>query len=410
MMLNRWGAIWLAVLCLPAGLACTSGAGHTVSRSAVSPGSATTQTAGERVENGVTITPHPEKSIHTFSTEGWKTDFSRHTVPYREIGGGGPPKDGIAAIDRPLFATIVEASSYLKDDEPIVAVERHAEARAYPLQILLWHEIVNDSSDDEPFVVTYCPLCNTAIAFKRSFDGRTLDFGTTGNLRRSDLVMYDRQSESWWQQATGEGIAGTYAGRRLEFIPTSILSFGDFKSAYPMGRVLSRETGFTRDYGRNPYVAYDQLDADPLFSFGTLDKRLPPKERVVAVDLDGESVVYPFGALAKQRTVNDRVGGHLIVVFYKPGTKSALDAETTGASRSAGAGVVFDRWLDSRELTFQADGDHFLDDQTHSTWDITGRALTGALAGRRLQPIVHTNVFWFAWAAFRPDVRIFRNP
>ena len=187
----------------------------------------------------------------------WRTDFSRRTVALAEIVSGGPPKDGIPAIDRPQFESVAGAAVWLHDREPVVVVEIGEFARAYPLQILIWHEIVNDEVGGTPVAVTFCPLCNTALAFDRRLDGHVLDFGATGRLRHSDLVMYDRQTESWWQQATGEGIVGAYAGKRLRWLPAPLTSWRDFRDAYPAGRVLSRNTGHNRPYGRNPYERYD---------------------------------------------------------------------------------------------------------------------------------------------------------
>lgn len=361
------------------------------------------------MENGVTITSDPRQVIRSFSMSGWKTDFTRHTVPYSEIFSGGPPKDGIPPIDEPRFITFAEANERLLDDEPIAYLEINGDARAYPLQILIWHEIVNDVIGGEPVVVTFCPLCNTTLSFRRTFDGQVLDFGTTGNLRHSDLVMYDRQTETWWQQATGEGIIGSYAGRKLEFVPSSVISYSDFKASFPQGKVLSRNTGHFRPYGSNPYINYDDTGSTPFLYSGPFDSRLSVMERVVTVDLDGESVAYPFEVLAKERVVNDQVGGTQIVVLFKPGTKSALDAGLFENSRDVGAGVVFNREVGGQLLTFRLDGDQFRDQETGSTWDITGRATSGPLSGKQLQPVVHGNHFWFSWAVFRPETRVYNG-
>jgi hypothetical protein len=249
-------------------------------------------------------------------------------------------------------------------------------------------------------------LCNTAIAFDRRLDGRLLDFGTTGNLRKSDLVMWDRQTESWWQQVTGEAIVGELTGARLTPVPASIVSWGQVKRGAATTRVLSRATGYTRDYGRNPYVGYDRIDQSPFLFDGALDGRLPPMERVLTVELGGESAAYPFGRLAERRVVMDTVGGRPIVIFYRPGTSSALDSSSIAASRDVGAAVAFAPTVDGRALTFAARGDDIVDAETGSTWDLLGSAVAGPLAGRRLEPIVSGNHFWFAWAAFRPETRV----
>ena len=170
----------------------------------------------------------------------WATDFSRRTVEWDEILSGGPPKDGIPAIDAPAVESVDEAATWLTDRDPVILFEHNGEARAYPLAILIWHEIVNDEVGGLPVSVTFCPLCNASIAFDRNFDGQVLDFGTTGLLRNSDLVMYDRQTETWWQQFIGQGIAGEYAGEQLAFLPSQVISFGDYKARHPEGDVLAR--------------------------------------------------------------------------------------------------------------------------------------------------------------------------
>jgi hypothetical protein len=170
-----------------------------------------------------------------------KTDFSRRTVELAEITSGGPPKDGIPAIDRPRFVAPSEAARWLQGDEPVIALRIAGDARAYPLQILTFHEIVNDTVGGTPVAVTFCPLCNASIVFERRAGERVLDFGTTGRLRKSDLVMYDRQTESWWQQFTGAGIVGHYAGTRLATRPAEVVAFDEFRTAYPGGKVLARD-------------------------------------------------------------------------------------------------------------------------------------------------------------------------
>jgi len=170
----------------------------------------------------------PQETV-PFDVSGWKTDFGRHSVPLAEIASGGPPKDGIPAIDRPELIRVPEADAWLRPQEPVILVERDGDARAYPLQILIWHEIVNDTVGGTPVAITFCPLCHTAIAFDRRVSGRVLDYGTTGKLRFSDLVMYDRQTESWWQQASGEAIVGALTGLRLTPLPAQIISWATFK-------------------------------------------------------------------------------------------------------------------------------------------------------------------------------------
>ena len=199
-------------------------------------------------------TPNDEPPV--FLTFGWETDFSKHSVPYSEIFSGGPPRDGIPPIDNPMFVDVADPPEYMSDDEPVISLEIEGAAKAYPLAILMSHEIVNDELGGIPVSVTYCPLCNTSIVFDRRVGGRVLDFGTSGNLRNSDLVMWDRQTESWWQQITGEAIVGELTGTRLTFIPAAVVSWAQFREAYPDGQLLSRDTGFRRNYGLPPYSGY----------------------------------------------------------------------------------------------------------------------------------------------------------
>jgi len=173
-----------------------------------------------------------------------RTDFSKYSVPLLEIKSGGPRRDGIPAIDAPRFEQLVGGkptgwTAALGDTEPVITLSIGDDARAYPLRVLIWHEIANDIVGGRPVAVTYCPLCNAALAFERAVDGRILDFGTTGKLRHSDLVMYDRKTDSWWQQFTGEAIVGAMTGHRLRLIPSRLESFDRFRQRFPEGRVLA---------------------------------------------------------------------------------------------------------------------------------------------------------------------------
>jgi hypothetical protein len=339
-------------------------------------------------------------------TSGWETDFSKHSVPLSEFQSGGPPRDGIPPIDEPKPTSQAKADEWLSEREPVLAVEVRRQVRAYPIQILVWHEIVNDTLGGRPIAVTYCPLCNSALVFDRRVAGRTLTLGTTGNLRRSDLVMWDRQTESWWQQLSAEAVVGEMTGTSLRVLPSQVLSWADFKRIHPDGDVLSRDTGVDREYGANPYAGYDQPDSEPFLFDGETDDRLPPKERVVAIFTEDETVVVPFSRLAREPVVQTDAGGRPVVVFYKRGVVSPLDAPVIDGSRDVGTAAAFDARLDGRRLSFERRGGHFVDRETASRWDIAGRAVAGALAGERLEPVRHDQQFWFALAAFVPEARI----
>ena len=344
-----------------------------------------------------------------FETRGWRTDFSRHTVAFKDILSGGVGRDGIPPLDRPQFESISEAEPVMNGLEPVVALKVNGEARAYPLAIMTWHEVVNDVVGGEPVIVTFCPLCNSALAFNRMLEGRVFDFGVSGNLRNSDLIMWDRQTQTWWQQLTGEGIVGELAGHQLPFIPVSIISWDDFKSANPDGLVLSRNTGFNRPYGSNPYSGYDRVDRPPFLYEGDLDGRLLPKERVAAIEIGDVSAAFPFPVLETERVVNYPVNGTDVVVFFKPGTVSALDRALIIDSNDIGSTGIFDANMGGHKLTFSLQNGEFVDDQTGTVWSILGEGLEGEMAGKSLTPIVHGNHFWFAWGAFNPDTLIYRG-
>ena len=355
------------------------------------------QLSGELITDGV---PPP------FRTRGFSTDFSRRTVEWDSILSGGPPKDGIPAVDNPEFESIAAGDEWLEEVDPVILYSYGDVSRAYPLSILIWHEIVNDEVDGQPVSITFCPLCNASIAFDRNFDGQVLDFGTTGRLRNSDLIMYDRQTETWWQQFTGEGIVGKYAGEQLRFLTSQVLSWKDFKEAYPDGEVLARPN-MPRNYGYNPYVGYDSTSRPFLFR-GTPDSRLAPAERVLGLTTDTDAIAYPFAVLEEAGVVHDSFGGLELAIFHKAGLASALDSSVISQGRDIGTVAVYDRQVGDQLLTFSPNEDgSFSDAETGSTWDILGEAVAGPLAGEKLTPILHFDHFWFAWAAFFPATELY---
>ncbi|MEQ8834174.1 MAG: DUF3179 domain-containing protein [Miltoncostaeaceae bacterium] len=341
-----------------------------------------------------------------FSTDGWRTDFAVHSVPLEEIISGGPPRDGIPPIDEPRFEPASATGG--RGTEPVLAVEVRGVARAYPLRILIWHEIVNDTIVGLPVAVTFCPLCNTGIVFERVVDGHELRFGTTGNLRLSDLVMWDDRTESWWQQFDGTAIVGEMTGATLRRVPSRLISLGEFRGLYPEGEVLTEDTGHDRPYGRNPYGGYDEPGSAPFLLRGAeTDGRLAPKERVVLLDVDNDTVVVPFGVLTERRVVMVDLAGGPAVVWWREGTASALDDAEIARGRDVGSVVVFRALVDGRPADFSVLGpDALRDDLTGSRWTRDGRAVGGPARGARLDPVHHDIPFWFSVAAFRPEARI----
>ena len=342
-----------------------------------------------------------------FRTAGWKTNFCEHSVDFEEIFSGGPPRDGIPPLDSPRFESVSSAEGWIEDQEPVILFDFEGVARAYPLQILTWHEIVNDETNGTPVAVTFCPLCNTALVFRRPVvNGEILSFGTSGNLRFSDLVMWDRQTESWWQQFNGEAIVGDLTGTRLELLPSSIISWADFKANHPDGEVLSIDTGHSRSYGRNPYSGYDNINSYPFAFTGDLDSQLPPMARVLGIQLaDGDGGAFSLELLMAEMVLNETIGGTSLAIFWKPGTASALDSSSIAAGRDVGSTGVFLNAVGDQALTFlPAEAGVFRDQETGSSWNILGEAIDGPLAGAQLVALPHHDTFWFAWAAFVPDL------
>lgn len=343
------------------------------------------------------------------SAEWPTTDFSNSSVDQSEIMSGGPPKDGIPAIDAPTFVDTAAASEWLKEKEPVISIEINGIARAYPLQILMWHEIVNDEIGDKAVSVTFCPLCNASIVFDRDLDGVRYDFGTTGRLRRSDMVMYDRQTESWWQQFTGEAIIGKLNGIKLKQIPSNIVAFDSFATQYPKGQVLSRETGFSRQYGRNPYAGYDDINASPFLFRGKVDERLKPMERVLSLRSNDKTILFDLTSLKTKPVVNAEFEGTSFVVFAFEDMNSALDKSEISDSRLIPSAAIYDTSLDGKKLSFSIHDGVVTDAQTGSEWNIFGIAETGELAGKQLQQLDHGVHFAFAWLAFDPEAEIFKH-
>jgi len=262
-----------------------------------------------------------------------RTDFSRHSVAYDEIVSGGPSKDGIPAIDNPSFAPVSEVGG-VASHAPVISVAIGDDAKAYPLRIMIWHEIVNDTAGGVPIAVTWCPLCNSSVVFDRRLGGRTLSFGTTGKLRNSDLVMYDRETESWWQQFGGDCIVGALLGAELKLTPMRVEAFDHFAARFPHGLVLLPPAGNQHGYGHNPYGGYDSAST-PFLYRGKYAGPVAPLARVVTV---GEEA-WTLDLLKKRR----RIEAGELVLTWKPGQSSPLDTTDIDAGRDIG-NVVVRRW------------------------------------------------------------------
>ncbi len=399
-------------------------------------------------------------AISEADLRGLRVPPERAVIPIAEILSGGPPPQGIPALGfrgltgvasaspEPRFVTQDRATAWLGDLEPVILMRIGGEARLYPLQVLTWHEIANDTLGGVPIAVTFCPLCNSALAFDRRVPvtpeqlaalrapghstvralatpadlatayarqtGRDapaqavdVTFGVSGLLYHSNLLMFDDATLTLWSQLTGEGGVGELAGEVLVRYPAQIVGFADARAAEPEALVLSRDTGFDRAYGRNPYVGYDEIGSPAFLFQGDADGRLEPKARVITIDGD-EPVAYPFDHLAEARVVHDEVAGASVVLLWTAGTATALGGAVIANSADVGAVGVFRPEVDGGRLTFAASAEGFVDAETGSLWDVTGRARSGPLAGQVLEAVAHDNTLWFAWAAFRPETDVRR--
>ncbi len=293
-----------------------------------------------------------------WQSEWPNTDFAKTSVDFDEILSGGPPKDGIPSVDDPKFESI-EATAELPAQEPVIGLTINGESRAYPLRILTWHEIVNDVVGGTPVAVTYCPLCNSAIVFDRRVDGKATEFGTTGKLRNSDLVMYDRETESWWQQFMGEAIVGQRTGTKLRMIPARLESMEKFRQRHPNGLVLVPNNPRLRAYGANPYVGYDS-SSRPYFPVSRMPEGIEPLARVVRVDDQAWSL-----ALLRERGRIEEGG---LILTWEAGQASALDSRAIAEGRDVG------------NVTVQRQG-----------------------AGTSLQDVPYDVTFAFVFASFHPE-------
>jgi Protein of unknown function (DUF3179) len=379
--------------------ACGDDNGDASSSSASTPGDRSTATTVDQV------VASPAEDVPSALDDPNDDSFPEPLVDPGDLLSGGPPPDGIPAIDEPKFLS-ADRVDFLEDTEPVMALEIGDDARAYPLQIMTWHEIVNDTVDGVPVAVTYCPLCNTAIACDRRLGDRVLEFGTSGMLYNSALVMYDRQTESLWSHFTAQAIVGYLAGQELNQYAVDIVAWGAWRDAHPDGLVLSRDTGHERDYGRNPYPGYDDIDSPAFLFEGEVDGRLAAKELVVGIERGGDAVAVRTDELADAGALEVDVGGNRLVVWLDAGTASALDTGSVAGGRDVGSTGVFVPVADGRDLTFARTDEGFVDDQTASRWNVLGQAIDGPLAGTVLEPVIHVDTFWFAWGAFRPNTQI----
>ena len=315
----------------------------------------------------------------------------KHIVPLDQIVSGGPPPDGIPSIDSPKFISIDDGNKFLADSDKVVGVKINGDVRAYPLQILVWHEIVNDNVGGIPVAITYCPLCFTNQVFSRTVNNTILEFGTSGKLYNSNLVMYDRSINSLWSQALGEGIVGKYAGIKLQKLPFDVAYWKDWKQLYPQSKVLSKDTGSARPYGADPYGDY-YTSPDILFPISNRDSRLGLKEIVVGLE-NGLYKAYKLQDIEKLKVINDQLNNKSIALF----------------SLYPIMARVFDSSVNGQSLIFQYNftNNSFSDKQTGSQWNFDGISVEGPLKGKQLSRLPFDEGYWFEWVAFHPATKIY---
>jgi hypothetical protein len=312
-------------------------------------------------------------------------------VPLDQIVSGGPPPDGIPSIDIPKFTTVQEADEILEDSDLVIGVNINGDIRAYPLQILVWHEIVNDNVGGVPVAVTYCPLCFTNQVFNRTLeDGSVVEFGTSGKLYNSNLVMYDRTSKSLWSQALAQSIVGKYAGVKLERIPFDVAYWKEWKELYPESRVLLRDTGSSRPYGVDPYGDY-YTNPDVLFPISNRDDRVGLKQIVIGLENQGQYMAYKLQDIENNKVINDDVNGRQIALF----------------SLYPFMVRVYDTIVDGQTLRFEYNQGNFIDKQTGSQWNFDGLAVNGTMKGKQLRVMPYDEGFWFEWVAFHPQTDVY---
>jgi hypothetical protein len=324
----------------------------------------------------------------------------KHTVPLDKIVSGGPPQDGIPSIDNPKFQSVQEADEILENSELVLGLNVNGDIRAYPLQILVWHEIVNDVVGGKPIAVTYCPLCFTNQVFNRTLiDGNIVEFGTSGKLYNSNLVMYDRKSNSLWSQALGEGIVEYYSGIKLEKIPFDITYWKEWKKLYPESKVLSRDTGSVRPYGADPYGDYYSNDLI-LFPVANDDKRLGLKVIIIGLEDENQYKAYKLQDIETKKIINDVIGDD---------NKIALVSLQPFMVR------VFDRVIDNEnkddkivvDLLYNETTNILIDQVTNSEVNFEGTFISEPLENKQLKRLAMDQGFWFEWASFHPATEVF---
>ena len=362
----------------------------------------------------VTASPADLQRAQELRDRHWNTNFQITSVSLTELRTSGLAGFDAGPIDAPRFEDLHGADAFLEPTDPIIATAARDDVRAYPLRFLLWHETVNDVVGGQPLLVTYDPRTNLAQVYERRLLGAAMRIRAADATHLGGRLLWDSLTQSWWRQFTGEAIVGDYTGLRLRPRPSLLVSYQEFKGMFPQGRVLepgSRPDDFDASvYGTTRYAGYEGSRDSTPYAAGEVDPRLDSTARVLALDLNSEAVALDFSHLASQRVVNHAAGGQPVVAFWSPGALSVLDTPQIADSRDVGMAAAHGREVDGRLLTFEFADGAFRDRETGSVWNLSGRAISGPLAGAQLPPLVHSTPFWWAWAAHHPATRLVTNP
>jgi len=318
-----------------------------------------------------------------------ETNGIKHNIPLDKIKGGGPPKDGIPSIDNPVFANVPD-SQFMSDSDTVIGLEINGETKAYPIFILVWHEIINDKVGGIPVAVTYCPLCYTNQVFERLIDGQEVEFGTSGKLYNSNLLMYDRLTESYWSQALGIAVKGELTGYELNLIPFDVITWGDWKKLHPDTVVLTTDTGYIRSYATDPYGNY-YTEPRIMFPVEHSDDRMHPKEIIIGFNQDHIYKAYKQNDIELNIIINDSIGETPVMLI-------SLYSENSRA---------FERTINELVLNFEYVDGKILDLQTNSEWNYDGLSISGEYRGVQLKRMPIEPGFWFEWFAFHPQTLVY---
>ncbi|MDW7693388.1 DUF3179 domain-containing (seleno)protein [Flammeovirgaceae bacterium SG7u.111] len=343
----------------------------------------------------------------------WETNFNKLTVPITDFKAY-LPKNAISPIYNSDFWNQRQAEGVYSPDEPMLVVtEGHIE-KAYPVSVLIYHNIINDGVGRKNVAVTFCPLSGSIAVYNRKVvhndKTQVLSFGTTGVLRYANMVMYDHETETWWQQLDGDAVAGEFAGAKMEIVPFKILSYKRYYELYPYGLVMANNIDETVRYGTNPYYRYDDIKKPKPFLYsGLVNDRLPAMQRVLSIQSMGEYFIYPLSYVSVAGVLNDTPNDNFVVIFYEDNVLSPLDEEYIKDSKDIGTAVVFSSMVEGKRLTFKKENGKFIDDQTGSVWDITGKCDKGEYKGKQLKLMPYGLHFSFSPLLIRPQSRIFEE-